>query len=79
MTCDCQQKVGKNEGAISGCRRNSENDNGHQGKATKKEIVAAVVKLETAKTATTERQQEKELVAAVFRLATAAKGRLQEK
>jgi len=59
MTCECQQKVGKNEGAISGCRRTCDNDNGHQGKATKKEIVAAVVKLEAAKTATTERQQEK--------------------
>jgi len=48
-------------------------------KQQKKDIVAAVIKLETAKTATTERQQEKELVAAVFRLAITAKGRLQEK
>jgi len=35
-TCDSQQKEGDNKGAICGCRQNSDNDDGHRGKATKK-------------------------------------------
>ncbi len=51
-TCNSQQKEGNNKGAICGCRRNSNNYDSHRGKATKKEIVAAVVELAMATMAT---------------------------